>query len=203
MAEWNWNEWRDRCHALACDNGWHDKPHTDGHLLMLAVTEIAEAVEAFRAPINTEFPFRPWAEQPAWRRCPYCGCQPRVMPDGSERFTCEQAIDNGKPCGVASELADVVIRLLDLAGLRAVDVSGCTPPDPHPMGSTPAFVASCWGLVRDTVLHEAAPHHMWVGWLCSLTVELANSHGVDLAAAIARKHAYNETRSWRHGGKSA
>lgn len=53
--------------------------------------------------------------------------------------------EGGKPEGVPSELADVVIRILDLCGL----------------------------------------------------------HGIDLGAAIARKHQFNATRPFRHGGKRA
>lgn len=44
----NLNELRDEAYSIARANGWHEEEHSDEHLLMLVITEIAEAVQADR-----------------------------------------------------------------------------------------------------------------------------------------------------------
>lgn len=99
---------------IAEAKGWHSEPLTFPERLCLIHSEVSEALEAFRDPATkTEDLFR-------------------VQTDAK-----------GKPIGIASELADIVIRVCDLAGI----------------------------------------------------------HGIDLENAILAKTAYNQTRSFRHGGK--
>ena len=95
-------------HQTAVEHGWWEAERPVGEVLMLVVTEVAEAMEAYRAgnPESDKIP-------------------------GHTKM--------------AEELADAVIRILDYA--------------------------------------EGA--------------------GIDLAAALKAKMAYNETRPYRHGGKLA
>jgi NTP pyrophosphatase (non-canonical NTP hydrolase) len=101
-------EWQKAVHENAKEHGWHSGLLNIPEKLMLIVSEVSEALEAYR-----------------------------------DDEMCEDTESNGKPVGFASELADIVIRTLDLA--------------------------------------EAA--------------------GYDLESAISRKHEYNKTRPYRHGGK--
>ncbi len=68
-----------------------------------------------------------------------------AMEDYRNHKLTEYNDENGKPCGLPTELADIVIRTMDLAGAL----------------------------------------------------------GIDLQAAVTRKHEYNKTREQRHGGKRA
>ncbi len=51
-------EMQDRVHRTAVEHGWWDAPRATGEVLMLVVTELAEAMEAYRAgdPPSTAIP---------------------------------------------------------------------------------------------------------------------------------------------------
>ncbi|MEA3356607.1 MAG: MazG nucleotide pyrophosphohydrolase domain-containing protein [Candidatus Bipolaricaulota bacterium] len=99
---------QERVHKTAVQHGWWDEPRPVGEVLMLMVTELAEAMEAYRE-----------------------GDPESKKIQGYSRLE--------------EELADVLIRLLDFAGGKGFDIEG----------------------------------------------------------AVAAKMVYNETRSYRHGGKLA
>ena len=117
---------------------------------------------------------------------------------------------------VASELADVVIRVADMAewyglenlqewidSLRESDLSGIT--------TFGEWITCCHLLASKAMeqLHEDAndPEHgikMAFGRLGSLVMliqRMAAHYGIDLDAAIAAKMEHNRTREYRHGGK--
>lgn len=48
MSKIDFNALRDRSYKCACDHGFHDTDLSNGHLLMLVITELSEAVEADR-----------------------------------------------------------------------------------------------------------------------------------------------------------
>jgi NTP pyrophosphatase (non-canonical NTP hydrolase) len=74
-------------------HGWHDSPPSLPECMMMLVTEAAEAVEAWRV-FGTE------------------DATALHLPEGKP----------GKPEGLGSELADILIRLLDDAYLFGVDL---------------------------------------------------------------------------------
>ena len=121
------------------------------------------------------------------------------------------------PLGVPYELADVVIRVADMAefygvenlqewidSLRESDLSGIT--------TFGEWITCCHLLASKAMeqLHEDAndPEHgikMAFGRLGSLVIliqRMAAHYGIDLDAAIEAKMEYNRTREYRHGGKA-
>lgn len=115
------NELRDRVHALAVSKGWYENrdvsdPNVLGSMLALIHSEVSEALEDVR--------------------------KGKMALD----YEVQGTVVHGslKPTGLPSELADVIIRVLDLCGAL----------------------------------------------------------GIDIDEAVRLKHAYNETRSHRHGGKA-
>lgn len=80
------NELVNLCHGLSKDAGWHDNPREIGTMLMLIVSEVAEAME------------------------------------GDRRGLMDDHLPHRKMMEV--ELADAVIRIMDLAGSRGYDLGG-------------------------------------------------------------------------------
>jgi len=105
-------------HENAVNKGWWDTPPSFAESLCLIHSEVSEALEDFR---------RGHAVTETWGG----------ETEDTEGYTAF------KPCGIPSELADVVIR----------------------------------------------------------TMDLCEFYGIDLCSEIERKHKYNKTREYRHGGK--
>jgi NTP pyrophosphatase (non-canonical NTP hydrolase) len=80
-------------HATATEKGFWDQDRNFGELLMLVVTELGEAMEDYR---KGNGPSETWFEPGS---------------DGRD-----------KPCGIPSELADVVIRIADICGAHQIDL---------------------------------------------------------------------------------
>lgn len=74
----NLKELVDHCHNRARNAGWYNNPREDGTLLMLIVSEIAEAMEGERTgKMDDKLPHRSMAEvelaDAVIRICDYCG----------------------------------------------------------------------------------------------------------------------------------
>lgn len=83
------NELAQECHEIAKSKGWYDTAREVPELLMLCVSELAEALEDYR---TNDF----------WR-------------DGTW-------LDGSKPAGVGVELADCIIRILDMVAYLGIDI---------------------------------------------------------------------------------
>ena len=176
-------------HAIAKDHGWWDEPRTFGDLIALVHSELSEALEAYRELGTTKTAYA-------------------VDADGALT----------KPEGVPYELADVVIRVADMAEHYGVhlDVVATSDDSYRVQGSTfgdwitmlhhglsqvvAAYMAEC--LIGIIVF---PPRNKWAGEMASFVAgvqAMADRYGINLDAAIAAKMEYNGTRSYRHGGKA-
>lgn len=107
----NLNELRDRAYKTACDHGFHDEELSNEHCLCLVISELMEAVEADRkGRLGKKCKARFEME---YNRYP-------ALVEEEMRFKCsfEKHIKDTLP----DELADATIRLLDLCGLRKIDI---------------------------------------------------------------------------------
>ena len=100
------NELAKEAHQISVEHGWWDKGPNFGELVALMHSELSEALEEYRAG-------RPMV----WYKCNGTPCK------DVQCNTCEIADKTGKkPEGIAVELADCIIRILDWAGHEGVDL---------------------------------------------------------------------------------
>ena len=95
------NELCEQAHAIAKLKGWWDEERNVGELMMLMVSDVAEAFEHYRdgRTINSHFE----SGGSKWTK------------DGWVNYT-------DKPDGIPIELADVVIRIADFCGRHDIDL---------------------------------------------------------------------------------
>lgn len=102
------NEYRDKIHENAVAHGWWDEERSFGDIVALCHSELSEALEEYRAGRPME-----------WRQCGMDGvCNPDDCMQ--EHTSCKYRRD--KPEGVAVEMADCLIRILDWCGKEGVDI---------------------------------------------------------------------------------
>lgn len=108
------NDLRDQCFANSKEKGFHDGPgKTIGDDIALMHSELSEALEDHR---KGEAPDVMWYE--------YKAHSPHLA---GTRFTSSSLeVDGkevlGKPCGIPSEMADVIIRIFDFCGKHGIDI---------------------------------------------------------------------------------
>lgn len=93
------NEFRDEALRIAVEHGFKDA--TVGEDLMLMVSELAEALEDYRKGVDIKTMWYKGYDSTA-----------KVDKDGKLQ----------KPCGIPSEMADVIIRVLHFCGKHGIDI---------------------------------------------------------------------------------
>lgn len=172
----NYNDLAKKAHENAINHGFWSKRWSNEHCLCLVITEIGEAVEADRKAYHANFD------------------EYTKMPNKQIGF--ENFIKN---C-VEDELADVAIRLADLAGALGIDFTKMQPCRYYRAFGRFSFTenafALCKGLSRDKICIEKRVH-----FGLNYVFNWAHHNGIDLAAFIEAKMQYNMTRPIRHGKK--
>ena len=122
--------------------------------------------------------------------------------------------EKGKPEGFYSELADVVIRIYDLLGacdleplgsdvINDLDRERCMAKPSVALAFLHDVVSRAprsWVMDQEDFRGGLFPHHLSrVVWMAE---EICRKAGIDLTSEVQAKMAYNQTRSYRHGGKS-
>lgn len=180
----NLNELKDRAYKIACEHGWHDNEYSDEHWLMLILTELSEAVNADRK--------RKYANIGMFKS----NCNtPQVRPEKHWKYIYELFIKDS----VQDELADVVIRLLDLAGMRKIDLEdfdyeGSDTEDYDDMSFTES-------MFRISVYLTDGFYKRELPIILNEIFAFCKERGIDIAWYIEQKMKYNELRDYKHGGK--
>ena len=192
------NEFAKEVHAVAVEHGWWEGEENNDIDTKIALihAEWSEALEEYRAG-------RPMV----WFECTYDGsvCSDDVVCDHLVGNDCDCGNRYDKPEGIAVELVDGCIRIMDLMAAKGMEAySGDSIAEVE--RSLPQLVA---------MLHYAtamagcdlglyAREDEAENWLCSCIVivrEWLEEQGVDMDEILRLKHEYNKTRPYRHGGK--
>lgn len=179
-----------RAYDTACKQGYHDDPQTPlTHWLMMVITEVAELVEAdqmdkhaqvevFKQEIATPLPAG--SEQEYWRFC-------------FERFVKDTIED---------EMADICIRLFDLAGLLHYEPS---PQSEYDVLFSPGSPCTEYAYLLCKILLQRAIDVIVriyiIDTALAFVMQWADYMDIDLEWHIMQKMAYNDTRERLHGKK--
>lgn len=189
----DFNKLRDRAHQHSLEHGFYDGKPSNEHFLCLIVSEMMEAVEADRKGRHANRPgFELEISLPA---SPHEAATKEEIYD----FWFQGHIKDT----VEDELADVVIRCLDLAGANQINFDGI-------------FMSLGMGLVNNGY-NRPITELMWglIGILADPTNDLAHklqaaiivmmgyayNAETDLLWHIERKMEYNSHRPHKHGKK--
>lgn len=181
------NKLRDKAFKCACDHGFHDKKYTIEHWFVLIISEIIEFIEADRknkhADVITfkewQFKFKPVGEK----------YDNECFKSDFERYIKDTVED---------ELADIIIRCLDLAGLYNIFIYKLYPPIfKHEIPQATDFGYHCTGYFYIDTLSLQSKIQM----LIMSVFEYSQSCSIDLLWHIEQKMRYNELRPILNGKK--
>lgn len=184
------NALRDRAYKIACEHGFHDEELSNEHSLMLVITELAEAVEADRKG------------KVAQRMMFGMNCDtPQENPTHHWCFCFDQFVKDT----VEDELADAVIRLLDLAGLRRINVEPIDESiieDMEESCKEETFTESIYFISTLPARYEGIYDlHVTLNGMITAIFGLARHLDIYLLWHIEQKMKYNELREKMHGKK--
>ena len=179
----NWNELRDRAYKIAGAHGWYKENLSDEHFLMLVITEVSEAVQADRrGKLADTVGFN---------------CALDNLKNNQESFykyaylTCISG-------SLQDELADIVIRLLSLAGARNIDISYTEDLIEQKYNWSSSFTVFAYEICNSLTYHND-------NLLVKIIYTIADvygwcrQHDIDLSFFIEHKMKYNELREYKHG----
>lgn len=165
-------------------HGWHDEELPDETYLMLIITEIVEAVQADRKNRHAfldsgmlkmrEFPDRTFVTNFNW------------LIKGT----------------VEEELSDIVIRCLDLAGLRNIEFDYALKLMESGMKKVnktfPEFMYECCADISNASLATLTRR---LNVIVAAIICYCQQKNIDIEFFIEQKMKYNKIRSFRHGNK--
>lgn len=185
------NEWIDAIHENAVNHGWWETDRSLSETLMLICSEWSEALEEARKGKPCHY----YQKKPSCDEC--------MIDDESDPVCVFHACpEQLKPEGIAVELIDGIIRILDLFGhenVRAgenisIDEMAEIVPDMSLCGIIHAvtqLTASCEAVTASSIENLLRCISIVGGW--------CNREGLSMELLIAEKHSYNITRPYKHG----
>lgn len=175
--------------------GFHDVEHSNETLLMLVITELSEAVEADRKGKRGKR-----ANLESFCLLNASSKKRTGNPDYFNKVAFEGHIKDT----VEDELADAVIRLLDLTGLRSVKINlreiNCALSADVSIGES--FSNSIYYITR-SVCRIIDPSNTQLETIIRDAIEeligLCDNLNIDLWQHVSLKLKYNQTRPMKHG----
>lgn len=190
----NLNELRDRAYRCAVAHGWHEENLSNEHFLCLVISELMEAVEADRKGIKSQaVRFN--------KDMDYLIHEFKLYGEKYDKAYIE-IFNRYIKDSVEDELSDACIRLLDLAGLRQLEL---TYTNSLAIMSKMSFTEYIYCLCS-FITNPDKSNSKWLdnhisyclGWIFSW----CRAKNIDIAWYIEQKMKYNELRPYKHGDKS-
>ena len=203
----NINEFSKEVHQNAVDHGFWDEDHDITETIALIHSEWSEALEEYRSG-------RPMVWYAVNADCQMCGNRPVMYDEICEMNNCDEG---HKPEGVAVELLDGCIRILDLFGkygrlcnsssvaemMQKIKANNpkLNKDTPLPMlvsalhsftarAGDKAIVATSKAMAFNSLEAAIGMAFFWI-----------SENGVDPEALMVRKHEFNKSRPYKHGKK--
>lgn len=195
----NLNELRDKAYQCAVKHGWHEENLSNEHFLCLVISELMEAVEADRKGIKSQaVRFN--------KDMDYLIHELKLYGEKYDKAYIE-IFNRYIKDSVEDELADACIRLLDLAGLRSVDLGEV---DFDELKCSEgffdwSFTEAIFSLVCNITDLDYIETHSFDSFLRMALVEIlvfCIQKDIDIFWFIEQKMKYNELRPYKHGNKS-
>lgn len=181
----DFNKLRDRAFETAKAHGWHDKEYSNGHWLMLVITEIAEAVQADRKSKHVFF------DDGLLKICEF--------PNDTFETNFEWQIKGT----VEEELTDIIIRCLDLGGLRGIDFDRTNKMlEKLQMKDVQATFTEVMFDLCGVLTHQFYNLSYVLCLTIAAVIAYCDGKGINIEWLIEQKMKYNEIRSYKHGGKA-
>ena len=175
-------------HANAVQHGFWENDPSDEHCLCLVACELAEAVEADR---KGKHAFTSAIE--------YLQAHTNNYTSDEYAHIFRIIFVNSVKDTVEDELADTVIRLLDLAGAHGYDLSrgstmvGC-------IHNGRAFTENVWEIIQVLTNKQLDAQQRVLSGVVAVEI-LAVAYDIDLWQHVQLKMQYNASRPYRHGKK--
>ena len=180
-------------HANAVRHGWWESNPSDEHCFALVVCELAEAIEADRKGNYAdkacfEIMMREWEEEAE-----------RESDPQQYQYELKSTFELEIKDTTADELADTVIRLLDMAGAHGYDllrcgaIVGC-------IHNSRAFTENVWEIVQVLTDRRMSVKERIVSGIVAVEI-LATAYNIDLWWHVLVKMRYNHSRPYKHGKK--
>lgn len=193
MEKINLNELRDLAYKTACEHGFHDTELSNEHFLCLVISELMEAVEADRKGRFAKVPVDKKGTIFDERTFHY---QNKYFAENFEVYI--------KDC-VEDELADACIRLLDLCGLRNIDIKEFSEEEIDDLSEScngETFTESIYAISTIPIRYEYEYGYSFeeqLNYMLLAIFGLAKHLNMDLLWHIETKMRYNELRENKHG----
>jgi len=201
--------------TIACEKGWWDgSPRSVAALTLLMQSENAEALEDYRANKGLKDIWYEVKYEPDPGTLLANPVKASMTEEEIQRMIATAQANNlsvkildQKPCGIAVELADTIIRVADFAAHRSLDLN--VEYDKLPSGRPSldfeeALAESNYWFSKVWHSHkhrdEGGIAFQLVKSVDCLLLMCANK-GIDIEKAIEIKTAFNRTRPVRHGNK--
>lgn len=191
------NEFAKEVHANAVAHGWWETERDPAEIIALIHSEWSEALEEYRAG-------RPMVWYAVNADCQMCGDRPVIYNEICETNNCDAG---HKPEGIAVELIDGCIRILDFAAHEKISLKfeAIEPLQPtlSKLIADLHYYTSCalndigkgGKMMVDDYTHE------WLGHAVYEAFRYIRAQWLDPEKIMLEKHEYNKTRPYRHGGK--